>query len=71
MSGLIRRKRSKMKMWKQTRSDESRNELKDLNSKIRRTVYEERKQAVRRQIRPGNAKSLWESVKIARDNQEF
>ena len=30
-------------------------------------MYEERKEGVRRQIRPGNAKSLWESVKIAKD----
>ena len=29
--------------------------------------YDERKQTVRRKIRPENLKSLWESVKIARD----
>ena len=56
-----------MRLWKRTRSAESRAELKVLNSEIRRTVYEERKQAVRRQIRPANPKSLWESVKKARD----
>ena len=43
------------------------NELKQLNKEIRRNILEERKQSVRRQIRPGSAKSLWDSVKIARN----
>ena len=32
-------------------------------------MYEEQRQQIRRKIKPGNSKTLWESVKIASDKE--
>ena len=42
-------------------------ELKKINKSIKSFYYEERKLKVRRRIVPGNNKSLWDAVKIAKD----
>ena len=34
---------------------------------ITTSLYEEQKETIRMQIRPANSKSLWDSVNIARD----
>ena len=38
-----------------------------MNKEIRKNLYNEKKETIQMKIRPANAKSLWESVKIARD----
>ena len=42
-------------------------ELKNISKSIKSFYYEERKLKVRRRIVPGNNKSLWDAVKIAKD----
>ena len=48
-------------------NDEEKQEMKNITKSIRNFYYEERKANVRRKIVPGNNKSLWDAVKIARD----
>jgi hypothetical protein len=36
------------------------------NKPIRQTIYDNRKNKIRRQIKPGNSKSLWDEVRMAR-----
>ena len=57
---LKKRKRSIQK-------EEEREELTNLNKYIKNFYYEERRQHVRKKIIPGNNKSLWDAVKIAKD----
>ena len=40
-----------------------------LNPQIRKAMFEERKQQIRRKIKPGNSQTLWDSVKIATDKE--
>ena len=42
-------------------------EIKNLSRSIRSFYYEQRKNQIRRRIVPGNNKSLWDAVKIAKD----
>ena len=42
-------------------------EIKSINKSMKSFYYEERKQKVRRRIVPGNNKSLWDAVRIAKD----
>ena len=56
-------KKRKNPMWT---GDEER-ELKTINKHIRNLYYKDRRQHVRRKIIPGNNKSLWDAVKIAKD----
>ena len=71
-SPIIRKKTNrrnnllKKRKWKDLSEDEK-DELKNINKLIRNFYYEERKQRIRRRIVPGNNKSLWNAVKIAKD----
>jgi hypothetical protein len=57
---LKKRKRS-------VQREEEKEELAKLNKYIKSFYFEERKQHVRKKIIPGNNKSLWDAVKIAKD----
>ena len=41
----------------------------NLNKQIRSSMFDEHKKQIRRKIKPGNSKTLWDSVKIASDNE--
>ena len=56
----------KKRKWRNLNEDEK-EELKNINKSIRNFYYEERKQRIRRRIVPGNNKSLWDAVRIAKD----
>jgi hypothetical protein len=57
---LKKRKRS-------VQTEDEKDEIAKLNRYIKNHYYEERKQHVRKKIIPGNNKSLWDAVKIAKD----
>ena len=44
-----------------------RDRVKNLNVEIKRHFLSKKKETVRRNIRPGNSKSLWDAVKLAKD----
>ena len=50
-----------------SQSDKDKRELEAMNKYIRNYHYEERRQKIRRKIKPGNTKSLWDAVKLAKD----
>jgi hypothetical protein len=64
---LNRRKYLLKKRKRSVQNEEEKEELADLNKYIKNVYYEERKQHVRKKIIPGNNKSLWDAVKIAKD----
>ena len=66
-SKLNRRSHLLKKRKHHTQQEHEKDELKTLNKYIRNYYYDERKMHVRRKIIPGNNKSLWDAVKIARD----
>ena len=66
---LINKKRKHLKNWKRHGRVSDRISANILNKQIRNSIFEERKQQVRRKIKPGNSKTLWESVKIASDKE--
>jgi hypothetical protein len=66
-SKLNRRSYLLNKRKHRTQQDHEKEELKALNKYIRNYYYEERRMHVRSKIIPGNNKSLWDAVKIARD----
>ena len=55
------------KRRRQDQTEEEKQEIRNLSRSIKNHYFEERKQNVRRKIVPGNNKSLWDAVKIARD----
>jgi hypothetical protein len=55
------------KRKRKNQTEDEKEELMGLNKFIRNYHYEERKQHIRKKIVPGNSKSLWDAVKIARD----
>ena len=57
MKWLIKKKKGKLKLWRRTGNAETGAELKSINKEIRRTIYDERRQAIRRQIRPANSRA--------------
>ena len=66
-SKLNRRSHILKKRKHHIQSEGEKQELKALNKFIRHYHYEERKMHIRRKIIPGNNKSLWDAVKIAKD----
>jgi hypothetical protein len=66
-SKLNRRSYLLNKRKHRTQQEHEKEELKALNKYIRNYYYEERRMHVRSKIIPGNNKSLWDAVKIARD----
>ena len=66
---LINKKRKHLKNWKRHGRVSDRISANILNKQIRNSIFEEQKQQVRRKIKPGNSKTLWESVKIASDKE--
>ena len=40
-----------------------------LNKNIRKAMFEEQRQQIRRKIKPGNSKTLWDAFKIASDKE--
>ena len=58
-----------MRIWKNTKRNEDLESVKNVNKQIRTTVYNDRKGKIRREIKPCNQKSLWTSVKIAKDEE--
>ena len=66
-SKLNRRSHLLKKQKHHMQQEHEKDELKALNKYIRSYYYDERKTHVRRKIIPGNNKSLWDAVKIAKD----
>ena len=66
-SKLNRRSHLLKKRKHHMQQEHEKDELKALNKYIRSYYYDERKTHVRRKIIPGNNKSLWDAVKIAKD----
>ena len=60
-------KRKYLKKWRKNGRVVDRQNANALNPQIRKAMYEERKQQIRRKIKPGNSQTLWDSVKIATD----
>ena len=67
--GLLRTNTRKrlLKKLKRNPSNEIRDKVRALNCEIRNFYYGRTKQNVRRNMIPGNSKSLWDAVKIAKD----
>ena len=42
-----------------------------INKELRRSMFNEQKQQIRRKIKSGNLKTLWDTVKIATDINLF
>jgi len=71
-SAILKRKQNRRGYLLQKRkrtalSDQEKNEVTHLNKYINNFYYEDRKQHVRKKIIPGNNKSLWDAVRIAKD----
>jgi hypothetical protein len=66
-SKLNRRGHLLKKRKQHTQQEHEKDEIKALNKYIRNYYHEERRMHVRSKIIPGNNKSLWDAVKIARD----
>ena len=64
---LNRRNYLLKKRLRRTLNDGEKTEIKNLNKQIRYSYYKDRRQHVRTRIKPGNTKSLWDAVKIAKD----
>ena len=62
-------KRKYLKKWKKKGHISDKQNANALNIQIRKAMYKERKQQIRRKIKPGNSKTLWDSVKIATDKE--
>jgi hypothetical protein len=66
-SKLNRRKYLLKKRSKGVLVDAEKDEIRNLTKQIRYSYYEDRRQHVRTRIKPGNNKSLWDAVRIAKD----
>ena len=66
---LINQKRSKMRKWKRTKRKEDLLDVKAMNVKIRNMIYNTRRDKIRRGIIPSNTKSLWDAVKMAKEEE--
>ena len=56
-----------LKKLKQEKSPETRSRLKNISIEIKRHFTNETKHKVRQGIKPGNNKTLWDALKIAKD----
>ena len=56
-----------MKKLKSDKSQETKMRIKHLSTEIKSHFVQEKRLKVRQGIKPGNSKSLWEAVKIAKD----
>ena len=56
-----------LKILKINKTDTIRNRIKNLNVEIKRHFLIKKTKSIRRKITPGNSKSLWDAVKIAKD----
>ena len=57
-----------LKQLKNSPTDRLNNRIKNLNAELRAHFYSKRKQKIRRGIKPGNSKTLWDAVKISKDS---
>jgi hypothetical protein len=64
---LINKHRRLVKKWKQKQLPAHKHEANILKKQIRDEVYKNTKMKIRKHIRPGNAKTLWDAVRIAKD----
>ena len=55
---LVRKKRSLFNKWRQHKRIQDKKSVNSLNKDIRKSIYETKKQNVRRKIKPGNSKTL-------------
>ena len=66
---LINKKRKLLKRWRKNGRISDKLNANKLNQNIRKSIYQEQKEQIRRKIRPGNSKTLWEAFKIASDKE--
>jgi hypothetical protein len=64
---LVNKHRRLIAKWKKKHHPEHRREANELKKQIRTEANNNRRIKVRRHIKPGNPKSLWDAVKIAKD----
>ena len=67
MKRLINRKRKCVAKWKRLGRNSDNENVINIKNEIRKTVYNERKNKIQREIKPCSSKSLWNAVKIAKD----
>ena len=53
--------------WKRLGRNSDNENVINIKNEIRKTVYNERKNKIQREIKPCSSKSLWNAVKIAKD----
>ena len=56
-----------LKKLKIVKSNEINNRIRNLNVEIKKHFHSKKSKSVRRNIKPGNSKSLWDAVKTAKD----
>ena len=59
-----------LKLIKTQKTDELRNRIKNINIEIKHHFQIKKSNSIRRKIIPGNTKSLWDAVKIAKDSNK-
>jgi hypothetical protein len=64
---LINKHRRLVNRWKRRKNDADRITTNTLRKEIRREIEENKRTKVRKHIRPGNQKSLWDAVKVAKE----
>ena len=66
----INMRKKLLKLIKTQKTNELRNQIKILNIEIKRHFQIKKSNSIRRKIIPGNTKSLWDAVKIAKDSNK-
>ena len=64
---LLNARKNSLKKFKIHPSDTLKSKIKTLDSKIKSHYFHEKRKNIRRGILPGNSKSLWAAVRIAKD----
>jgi hypothetical protein len=66
-ANIFQQKRRHISNWKMRGTFIDKIAANTINKQIRQTIYDNKKCKIRKQIKPGNSKSLWDAVKIARE----
>ena len=66
---LVWKKRNMLSKWRQNRRLQDKKSVNNLNKEIRKSLYNTKRQSVRRKIVQGNSKTLWDATKIAMDKE--
>ena len=67
IKGKMNLRKKLLKKLKIVKSNEINNRIRNLNVEIKKHFHSKKSKSVRRNIKPGNSKSLWDAVKTAKD----